>query len=344
MKLPLLEKAEVCGQRVFMRADLDVPLRRLKLPTIKDETRLLAWMPTLKFLLDNGAKVTIAGHLGRPKGFDGGLSLEPIAQWLCKKLKVENGKLKIAKIKDLEGWELSPRLFLLENLRFYEGEEKNDIGFAKKLASLENIYVNDAFAVCHRNHASVVSVPRYLLHFAGLRLQKETEVLGSVLENPKRPLVVIIGGAKIETKLPLVKQMYKFADYILVGGKIAREFDKGKHASLIIAELNDDKTDITDKSVKMFLQIIRRAQTVVWNGPIGKILNKNTEKGTRQIAKAISTSSAFTVVGGGDTVGFLRKIHLINTFSFVSTGGGAMLAFLSKKNMPGLEALIAPNK
>ena len=385
MNLPVLEKAKVFGKTVFLRADLDVPIQsqisnrktqshnsNLKSQiVIEDDTRLKAGLPTIEYLLKHGAKVIIGGHLGRPKVLNHEsrimnqeFSLLPVVKWFAKRFNHDSQFIiHDSKVGDFEGWELSDNLFLLENLRFYKGEENpttaSGLEFAKKLASLADIYVNDAFAVCHRTHASIVSVPKYLPHFAGFHLQEEVKVLSSVLDNPKRPLVVIIGGAKIETKLPLVEKMRDFADYVLVGGKIAKEIvpflnsqqqkDNSKGATLLVADLNQDGFDITPKSIDDFLQIVSFAKTVVWNGPVGmtksniknQISKIDTEKGTRELAKGIVRSEAYTVVGGGDTLGFLRKVGLINQFSFVSTGGGAMLEFLSGKKLPGLIAILS---
>ena len=302
-------------------------------------------------MLENGALVILAGHLGRPEGKDEKLSVKPIAQWYQNKLKIKNDKLKMTKIRELDGWKISNNLYLLENLRFDPGEESNDPDFAKKLAGLSDIYVNDAFAVSHREHASIVGVAKLLPHFAGFRLIKEVEILGRVLENPQRPLVVIIGGAKIETKLPLVERMHELADYLLVGGKIAEEenilYDvqhediKDRNSILLVADLNEDETDATEKSVENFLQFVNLAKTIIWNGPIGKIYNseKDKEGTTAKLAKGIAQSSAYKIVGGGDTLGLLRELNLLDKFSFVSTGGGAMLEFLSGEKLPGIEAL-----
>jgi len=376
MKLPALEKAKLFGKTVFLRADLDIPLSAISnqqsaIRGIEDDTRLKAALPTIEYLLKHGAKVILAGHLGRPKVLnnESGImnqefSLLPVAKWFAKRFN-HDSKFIIhnSNFGEFDGWELSDNLFLLENLRFYKGEENpttaSGLKFAKKLSSLADIYVNDAFAVCHRAHASIVGVPKYLPHFAGLHLLEEVKVLSGVLENPNRPLVLIIGGAKIETKLPLVEKMRDFADYVLVGGKIAKEIvpflnsqqqkDNSKGATLLVADLNQDGFDITPKSIDDFLQIVSFAKTVVWNGPVGmtksniknQISKIDTEKGTRELAKGIVRSEAYTVVGGGDTLGFLRKVGLINQFSFVSTGGGAMLEFLSGKKLPGLIAILS---
>ncbi len=373
MNLPFLKNTRVSGKRVLVRLDLDVPIEN---GMVKDDSRLKAGFPTLEFLLKNGAKVIIAGHLGRPETknnesriMNQELSLKPVALWFAKKINnVHNSRFLIhdSSLGGFEGWEIGSNIFLLENLRFYQGEEENDQQFAKNLSNLADIYVNDAFAVSHRNNASVVAITKYLPHFAGFQLQKEVEVLSGILENPKRPLVVIIGGAKLETKLPLVEKMHHIADYVLVGGKLAGDVKTllkvqhekinppagGRKSVLLVADLNSEGTDITLKSAENFLQIISLAKTVVWNGPLGKISDKKSEivkseEGSKQLAEGLVKSSAYVVVGGGDTVGFLDKICLLDSFAcmpknrcFLSTGGGAMLVFLSGEKLPGIEALL----
>jgi phosphoglycerate kinase len=342
----LLKDADVKGKRVFLRVDLDVPLLDGK---IQDETRLSSTIETIDHLLQQNAKIVIAGHLGRPEGVDEKFSLEPVAKWFGNKFSISN--LQFSKRGEFDGWEIGPDIFLLENLRFNSGEETNDPDFSEKLAGLADIYVNDAFAMCHRNHASIVGITKFLPHYAGLHLEKEIENLGNCLKNPKRPLVVIIGGVKIETKLPLVEKMHYIADYVLVGGKIADETKTlikvqhekiaGHKAALLVADLNSDGTDITQKDAENFLQIINLAGTIVWNGSMG-ITDQTieTEKGTRLIAEGIIKSGAYSIVGGGDTLEYLNKLGALNKFSFASTGGGAMLSFLSGEKLPGLEALL----
>ena len=356
IKLPDLKTAQVEGKKVFLRTDIDVPLSQQttnnkQQTTIADDTRLGEGLETLNFLLKNGAIVILAGHLGRPQGEEEDLSAEPIAEWYSRELRVKSENLKVIKINGLKGWEISENLTVLENLRFHKEEEENDQEFSKKLASLAQIYVNDSFASSHRVHASVVGIAKLLPHFAGFMLVKEIETLSSLLENPKRPLAVIIGGAKIETKLPLVEKMHQFADYVLVGGLIAEETKvllKVQHekveerkSALFVADLNGEETDITSKDAENFLQIINLAKTIVWNGPVGKTEGneENLEIGSAKIAKGIVESGAYTVVGGGDTISYLKKIGLLDKFSFVSTGGGAMLEFLSEEKLPGIEIL-----
>ncbi|MCL6096224.1 MAG: phosphoglycerate kinase [Patescibacteria group bacterium] len=351
-----VKDADVKNKTVFLRADLDIPLKDFK---VIDDTRLSAWFPTLEYLLSQEAKVIIAGHLGRPEGKDDKLSLKPVAEWASKRFKIYDppaiaskalrAGLRFKNFGGFEGWEISENIALLENLRFYKEEEENDKEFSKNLAGLAEIYVNDAFASSHRVHASIVGVTKYLPSFAGLRLEKEIGQLSKILNDPKRPLVVIIGGAKIETKLPLVEKMHHFADYVLVGGEIA-ENDKlllrvqhekitGRKSSLLIADLTENEKDITVKSAENFLQIAQNCQTIVWNGPMGLIEDEKYQNGTNILAEGLAETSCYKVVGGGDTLGFLKKKNLFDKFSFASIGGGAMLEFLAGVKLPGLEAL-----
>jgi phosphoglycerate kinase len=343
--LKSVKNADVKNKTVILRADLDVPIKN---SSIGDDSRLKAWFPTLQYLLEEGATIIIVGHLGRPNGKESKFSLLPVAQWLAGKFKTQNLKLKTIQFGEFDGWEITDKIILLENIRFYEGEEKNDPQFAKKLASIAQVFVNDAFASSHRAHASIAGVTKFLPAFAGLRLLEEVKVLSAVLENPRRPLGVVIGGAKIETKLPLVEKMHGFADYVLVGGeivendkmilKVAHEKVPGR-SMLLMADTIENKQDITLRSVENFLQVLKNAQTIVWNGPLGQIEEEEFQKGTEILAEGIVKIPAFTIVGGGDTIGFLKKKNLLKGFSFVSTGGGAMLEFLAGENLPGLMVL-----
>lgn len=347
IELPDIKTASLRNTTVFFRADLDAPIAQKDGAfAVVDDTRLVLGLPTLEYLLDQGAKVVIAGHLRRPEGFDKKLSLLPIARWYIKELRIKNHESRIEEcnLGGFEGWKLSDNLFILENLRFYKEEKTNDSAFAEKLASLAQVYVNDAFASSHRTHASIIGVPCYLPHYAGFHVQDEVTVLSSIMEEPKRPFVVIIGGAKIETKLPFVTKMHGLADMILVGGKIAAQAKEllGHKATLLIADLNTEGTDITLLSLQKFLQVIQTAKTIVWNGPVGYVEDPtgNGIKGSEMIAKGILDSKAYSVVGGGDTLELLRRMNILDKYSFFSTGGGAMLAFLSGEKLPGLEALL----
>ncbi len=354
--LPDVRDAEVKGKRVLVRVDLDVPIAEVRGQglevRIEDDTRLKACLPTIELLIRSGASIVLAGHLGRPEKVEKRFSLEPIARWFSKKFTVHSSQFTEQQIvaQDFLGWKIGENVFLLENLRFYKEEQENDSEFSKKLSLLCEVFVNEAFAASHRIHASIVGVPKYVVHFAGIRFQKEAEVLSSILNNPKRPLVVIVAGAKIETKLPLIEKMHEFADYVLVGGKIASEIKElirvahakisHKKSVLLIAELNSDETDMTQMSLENFLQIIQLGKTIVWNGPVGKIEEESHQSITKALAESMLESRAYTVVGGGDTVSFLQKEGLLQSFSFVSTGGGAMLSFLSGEELPGIKALL----
>jgi phosphoglycerate kinase len=350
MKLRRIQGVDVKGKIVFLRADVDVSLiTKGKSSIIADDTRLNSWFPTLEYLVRKGAQVIVAGHLGRPaKQFikdNEEYSLEPVAKWIAKKI---TSKPQGYQIGDFKAWKLAENVSILENLRFYKEEEENDEEFSKKLSSLAQIYVNDAFASSHRAHASVAGITKYLPSYAGLHLQKEVEELSKVLENPIRPLTIIIGGAKIETKLPLVEKMHKFANFVLVGGEVAKhtkELIKLEHEKagfvksiLEIADLAENGKDINEYSINNFIKIIYGSKMVVWNGPMGEF-EKDFNAGTREIAYGIIKSKAKSIVGGGDTVAFLEKEGILNKFSFVSTGGGAMLEFLAGEKLPGLIAL-----
>lgn len=328
--MKLLSTLPVSGMRVFLRADLDVSVKEAP-----NSIRLKVLKPTVDFLLSHGcAKVIIAGHYGRPAGPNPVLSLRNIAPYVEIALQRSVVFSQVLEIRSLEN------LFLLENLRFWPGEEANDVEFAQKLASMADCYVNDAFGVSHRAHASIVGVPRSLPHAVGLHLEEEVNQLSKLIKNPQRPFVAIIGGAKLETKLPVIENLAKIADYVLVGGLIAKEYGIATpyKANIIVASQNSQGMDIDEKSAQKFAQIIKTAKTVVWNGPVGKF-EEGHDFGSRAIAQAIVDSGAYSVVGGGETVDFLGKAGFLSKVSFASCGGGAMLEFLSGKELPGIVAL-----
>ncbi len=332
------------GKKVLVRVDSDVELQDGK---VVDDTRLQSSLETINYITSQNGSVIILGHLGRPDGVEvEDFSLKPIAQWYKEKL---SGGVEEIKLGDFKGWKITDVVSLLENLRFFKEEENPTEDFIKKLANLGNLYVDEAFAVSHRNHSSISGVAKIIPSYAGFHFQKEVETLSKVLENPERPLVVLIGGAKIETKLPMVETMHKVADYVLVGGQIAEQ-DKilieeqhkkieGHKSIVLVADNAPDGLDITVKDTENFIQIFSLAKTIVWNGPVGKMGDERTETNTLKIAEAIANSGVYTVVGGGDSLALLRQHNLLEKFSFVSTGGGAMLEFLSGKNLPGIEVL-----
>lgn len=343
------------GKTALVRIDTDVDIQNKK---ILDDMRLKACLDTLNYLLRKGASIILLGHLGRPEPIsseftiqNSEFSLEPVAFWFGKYY--QRGILR-TKVGMFDGWQITPKLTLLENLRFYPEEEHPDSNsgkkFVKHLSELGDIYINDAFAVAHRAHASISGIPKILPSYAGIHFAKEIEILTDAVNDPKRPLAVVIGGAKIETKLPLVEKMHKVADYVLVGGEIAEqdkilirvqhEKIKGAKSAVLVADLAEDGLDITEKDAESFAQILNLSKTIVWNGPMGLTgKGAKTERGTQIVATAIANSSAYTIVGGGDTLSYLSRISLLDKFSFASTGGGAMLEFLSGKKLPGVAAL-----
>ena len=344
MNLNKIQEAEVKGKIVFLRVDLDVPIKNGQ---VIEDSRLSAWFPTLEYLVRHGAQVIVAGHLGRPEGRDLKFNLAPVASWIARKI---NSKPVEIELEGFKAWKLAENVFVLENLRFNAGEEENDSNFSQKLAKLAQIYVNDAFASSHRAHASIVGITKYLPSYAGLHLQKEVEELSKVLNSPKRPLTIIIGGAKIETKLPLVEKMHKFADYVLVGGeiaendkvllKVAHEKIQGQKSALSVADLTQNGKDITQKSAENFVQLAQNSQTIVWNGPMGEVEEQENSEGTKILAQELSKLSVYKIIGGGDTIAYLKKINLLSGFDFVSMGGGAMLEFLAGSKLPGIEVLV----
>lgn len=343
--LPLITDINVANKNVLVRGDLDVPMTSVNgQAMIEDTSRLEALGSTLSYLRHGGAKrITICGHVGRPGrreigeirdiGEIGGenLSTKPVEEFFRK-----NGYIR-------------EQDEVLENLRFFEGEEKNDLEFSKELARGQDIFVNDAFAVAHRDAASVVAVVKLLPHFAGVRFNKEIENLSKILDNPKRPLVIVLGGAKLETKMPLVSKMYEMADYVLVGGLLSAETKQllalqhskldSKKAVLLVAELTADTKDITEESAENFRQVILEGKTVVWNGPMG-LFEKDYDRGTEVIAEAVALVKGFRVIGGGDTITATKKYNLTKNYDWVSMGGGAMLSFLAGEELPGIEALV----
>lgn len=380
-----LTEAKVKNQKVLVRVDFNVDLDEKG--KILSDFRIRAVLPTLNYLKQQGArKIILISHLGKPQGREEKYSLRPIAECLTKLLREKviflpdcKGKLIQETIENS-----SDTFFLLENLRFYLEEEANDKKFAQELAKLADFYINDAFGVCHRKNASVVAITEFIRSYAGFLLEKEIKNLSRLLTNYQRPLVLILGGAKISTKLPLIKRFLEKGDFILIGGALANTIlkawdfkvgrslvekemlEEAKNLGSQKAELilpgdflvgEDFKTfqvktrglgevknkeiilDIGPIALKTYCQIIKEARTIIWNGPMGYFENPLFSKGTEEIARAISQSKAFKVVGGGETLVILEKLHLLEKIDFVSTGGGAMLEYLSGQELIGLKAL-----
>lgn len=368
------EIENIKNKRILVRVDFNVPIENNK---VVDDFRIQKSLPTIEYLSKKGAIVILIAHAGD----DGSQSLEPVAKILQKYIKNatfikssihsdETEKL----IKNLK----SGSVTLLENIRREVGEKKNDVSFARGLSRLGDIYVNDAFSVSHRIHASIVSLPKFLPSYAGLQLLDEINHLSSVSENPKHPLLFILGGAKFDTKLPLIKKYLPIVDTLFIGGALANQvfkeqgFDVG--ASLIEDKLfnlprlvknpkillpkdvtvfdgkasrianpkslsnNDNMLDIGPETVKILEEKIKESKMILWNGPLGKSESKY-EASTKQLLKFIAKSKAISIIGGGDTVEEVSKLKMEKDFTFVSTGGGATLEFLAKGTLPGIKAL-----
>jgi len=326
-----VENADIAGKKVIVRADFDVPVENSQ---VKDKTRIEKSVPTLKFLREKGAKLFIISHLGRPEGKDEKFSLklvQPILEGLLGE--------KIAFQETLDE-KVDGEIVLLENLRYWPEEEANDESFAKKLSSFGEVYVNECFSVAHRHHASVSSLPRLLPSYFGLELAKEVEELEKIFKAPQSPLVAIIGGAKIETKLPAITNLSKIADKVLVGGRLMFEIDKNNlPQNVVVASDNIDTKDIGPISLQKFQEEIAKAKMIVWNGPLGMFEDEKYKQGTLKVAQMVGDSDAYSIVGGGDTISALDELNLLSKMDFVSVGGGAMLEFLSGKKLPALEAL-----
>jgi phosphoglycerate kinase len=322
--MKLLKDLEIKNRRLLLRTDYDIPLKEGK---VADETRIQASLPTIKNLLKRKAKtITILCHLDRPGGkLIRDLKVKPVAE-LLKTLLPQDAPVEIE-----------------ENLRFNPGEEENNLEFAKKLAQKAEAFVNDAFAVSHRPHASIVSLPKLLPSAIGLHFQKEVKALNKVRANPKRPVLFILGGAKLETKLPLIEKLAKIADEILVGGKLAQEIGSASSpeamASISVARLTQNGKDILEQSAEEFAKKISKAGTIVWNGPMGVYEQDETSLGTMIVAQAINNAPGYTVIGGGDTEAAATKFDAEEKINHISMGGGAMLQYLADGTLVGLKAI-----
>lgn len=380
--LPLLEDLpDVAGKRVLVRTDYNVPLADEGGRTrVADDFRIRASLPTLSWLLDRGASITVCSHLGRPKGAaDPRWSMDPVAERLAA---------------------LAPGVALMDNLRFDPGEKANAPEFVDRLVAGFDAYVNEAFGVSHRAHASVVGPPTRLPSAAGRQLAKEVEVIGGLLDAPARPFVVVLGGAKVADKLGVVRSLAARADTVAVGGGMAYTFlvalGRSVGCSLVdldyveecrallgsrpgefllpvdivalepggralgavagVASLSDTKVvsghipdgweglDIGPETARLFQEAIGGAATVFWNGPVGAFEDPRFAEGTAAIARAVAACPGRTVVGGGDSVRAVDQLALADRIDFVSTGGGASLELLEHGDLPGLAALRrAPN-
>ena len=336
----------VQGKRILVRCDFNVPLDVNG--NITDEFRIKQSLPTIEYLIKNDAKIILMSHLDpESQGvvspiFSLNIVAKKLSEYLSRVIKTTNdciGEKVIGEVGKL----MNGEILLLENLRFHEGETKNNPEFAKELSELGEIYINDAFSVCHRSHASMVGLPKILPSGAGLLLQKEIESLEKILKNPTRPFLAVVGGAKVQTKAKFIDRILKIADVIIVSGLIKKEMMgkiKYRFSKKIVGPKDNlDALDIDENAINLFREKILKAKTILWNGPFGKFEDENYKHGTLEVAKAIIDSKAFSVIGGGETVEFITKEGLLSSFSHVSTGGGAMLAYLGGEELPGIEAL-----
>lgn len=302
------EAGDLSGKRVLVRVDWNVPVED---GAVLDDFRIKQSLPTVEFLVNAGAKVVLMTHLEPEER-----STDPLRGYLP------------------EGVEV------LENLRKNPGEKENREEFAKELASGFDIYVNEAFSVSHREHASIVGVPKFLPSFAGLKFAEEVEELSKVFK-PEHPFVFILGGAKFETKLPLVEKFLNIADKIFIGGAMAKhaaEMDVSKNPKITLPLGDIAALDADEENIKLIGTLLKDAKFVVWNGPLGAY-ERGYTKGTLELAKLIAHSTGTSILGGADTLAAIKELNIGDKFSFVSTGGGAMLDFLANGTLPGIEAL-----
>ena len=383
---------DVFGKRVLVRVDFNVPLDQEG--HVADDTRIAAALPTIKYLIEHKAKVILMSHLGRPRGkVDERYRLTPVAARLQQLLP----GVRVGKADDCIGEEVQQavsalgggEVLLLENVRFYPEEEKNDRNFARKLAGLGDVYVNDAFGTAHRAHASTVGVAEILPAVAGFLMEKEIRMLGQVLEAPARPFVAIIGGAKVSDKIAVINNLLDKVSSLLIGGGMANTFlkaggkevgkslleadkvelaqellqkagEKGVDLQLpvdVIAapaaspdvesrvvsveEIPEDfmALDIGPQTVSNFSERLKKAATIVWNGPLGVFEMEPFAGGTMAIARAVADSKAVSVIGGGDSVAAVKRAGVAGQVTHISTGGGASLEFLEGKVLPGVAVL-----
>ena len=392
MAIKGIKELAIKGARVFCRFDFNVPMNADG--TIGDDTRLRRALPTLTYIMQEGGRCIAASHLGRPKGERRPeLSLRPVAGRLTALLGKE-----VAFVPDCVGDAVAQAVgrmsdgdvLLLENLRFYAGETKNDPEFASQLAATAEVYVNDAFGTAHRAHASTVGVPKLLTRkAAGLLMKEELDNLGRALQNPARPVLAIFGGAKVSDKLGILQNFLRSVDVMIIAGGMANTFlaaqglrvgksrveddmfdtarqiladasssgckivlpedvvaaadmeGQGEGRILSVSEIPEElmALDIGPKTIQRFVDVVRTAATIIWNGPMGVFETAQFARGTMEVAQAVAQSSAFSLVGGGDTIRAVRQAGVEDRISYISTGGGAFMEFLEGKTLPGVEAL-----
>jgi len=349
MSLPSIEHIDLANKRVLVRADLDVKIDEHG--QVKDDSRLQELLPTLNMIYEKGtAKVVLIGHRGRPAGVaDGNYSLHPLLEYFKKNYGpdiafIGHQPMNVFFEMFDEYSQSTARLVLLENLRFYEEEEKNDQIIAEQLSYFGDVYVNESFATSHREHASLYALPKIMKEkglpmAAGLHFQKEIQELSKVFTDPKRPLVILISGAK-EDKLTFLPRLIEIADRVLVAGALPTFMPEEQgDPKLFVAKLNPDKEDITIHTIEQFEQVIAAAGTIFVSGPIGKFEEPGHLLGTQRVFTAIAQSGAMKIAGGGDTTHAINTLKLADSFDWISSGGGASLEFVANKTLPGIEVL-----
>ena len=392
-KISYIDEVDISNKQVLLRADFDVALDAHN--DIADDFRIKQRIPTLQHLLKHKNRIICVSKLGRPKKRDPKLSLKIIAQRLRRYL--PNYKIRLIDdflTVDPETFanQRQNEILVLENIRYYPEEKLNDKIFAQKLATLADVYVNDAFAMCHRPEASVVGVPQLLPSYAGLQLKQEIKMITAVIKNPKKPMVVVIGGAKISDKIALISRLIEIADYVILGGGLANVFFRAERyligksiceyemtlkarqllylaqqkgtkiilpTDVLFGDPNDTEKrgevvkiketkvpnnkmilDIGPETKALYGSLIAKARTIIWNGPVGLFENPAYRQGTDFIYYAIAhNTDAISIVGGGDTLSAISKKEYLTNITHVSTGGGAMLEFIEKGTLPGIEAL-----
>jgi phosphoglycerate kinase len=330
-------------QTILVRLDLDLPLESGQ---ILDNSRLQKSLPTLLVLLKKNSKLIVIGHLGRPGGQPNpALSLRSVYTELVSLLNSAlqpNPPLSSIFISSLDSKDqitralLSNDLVMLENLRFYPGEELNSPEFAANLAASASFFVNDAFAVSHRHHASISTLKDLLPTFYGFDFQKEYSFITNFLASPARPLTIILGGGK-KSKLDYLPQLIPLADHILVAGLLPKYLPSPPDPKVLIAQLNPDDQDITPSSQDQFLSVLKDSATIIWIGPVGNYLSDTGHQANQALALALTSSSAYTLIGGGDTEALFSTLHLTDKINFVSFAGGAFLHLLSYGTLPAIK-------
>ena len=392
MSKKTVKDIDLKGKRVLVRCDFNVPMDENQ--NITDNRRIVAALPTIKYLIEQDCKIVLCSHLGRPKGeVKKEFSLKPVAKEIsrlldkevvmCEDVIGEDAKNKAKNLKNGE-------IMLLENVRFHREETDNEPNFAKELASFGEVFVNDAFGTAHRAHASTEGVTHFLPAVSGFLIEKELKFLGDALANPERPFMAILGGRKVSDKIGVIESLLEKVDVLMIGGamaytffksmgynvgnsvceldkldlakelmekakaknvkfmlpvdtKVGKEFDPNTESKIVkYTEIPDgwEGFDIGTETIKIYSEEVKKAKTVIWNGPVGLFEFEQFAVGTNSIARALADVDAVKIIGGGDSAAAVEKAGLAEKFTHISTGGGASLEFLEGKKLPGIEALL----